>query len=439
MNDKYLVPNSILGNRYLIVKLLAEGGMGTVYEAKDNRLGGTVALKKTLFTEDHLQKQFEREARLLANLRHMGLPKVIDQFTDENGQFLVMEFIAGQDLKSLLEERKQPFPYEEVLLWGDQLLDILQYLHSRQPPIFHRDIKPQNLKLNDEGIVILLDFGLAKGTVPDMTHLGPSNTLLGCTLEYAPLEQLVRINHFMPLVTSSLDAVQIEQIIGESTDGRADLYSLAVTMYHLITGNISTNAMERFLVTGRGQPDPLPLANKVLPDVPPSVATFLMQAMAIRREKRFSSAIAMRRALQEIISTTTPVFHATEPHLPSSDEIANKPRINFKNVGKTPKTLKLKPGVASNNDADEEAKTIRFNAAKVNPALRPDKNKRADLSPRIDFKGAKESQQLKAPLPKTLKLKPVPASRKGLDREAETTKAKALRNDSPLSNKIKGK
>src|SRR5689334_2253031 len=247
MNEKYLTPNSLLGNRYLILRLLAEGGMGTVYEAKDQRLGSTVALKKTIFTDDYFRKQFEREARLLANLRHIGLPRVIDQFADENGQFLVMEYIPGQDLKSRLDDRNQPFPYEEILGWGEQLLNILNYLHSRQPPVIHRDIKPQNLKLNDEGIVILLDFGLAKGAAPDMTHLSPGNTVPGCTPSYAPLEQLVRIDQFLHPVAAVLSTRRLEHIFSEYTDARADIYALAATMYHLMTGVVPANALERFL------------------------------------------------------------------------------------------------------------------------------------------------------------------------------------------------
>src|ERR671926_106931 len=115
MNDRYLAPNSLLGDRYVIIRLLAEGGMGAVYEAKDQRLGTRVALKKAILTNNYLRVQFEREARLLAEMRQAGLPRVTDLFTDQNGQFLVMDFIDGHDLKALLDERKAPFPYEQVL------------------------------------------------------------------------------------------------------------------------------------------------------------------------------------------------------------------------------------------------------------------------------------------------------------------------------------
>src|SRR2546421_5688347 len=138
-----LTNDTVLQGRYRIVRQLGQGGMGTVYEAIDERLDNTVALKETLFTDERLRKQFEREARLLARLHHPALPKVFDHFSEGDGQFLVMQFVPGEDLWEMLRERKSFFPPEEVLMWGDQLLDALDYLHSQEPSIIHRDIKPQ--------------------------------------------------------------------------------------------------------------------------------------------------------------------------------------------------------------------------------------------------------------------------------------------------------
>src|SRR6185503_13619676 len=130
-----LSADTVLQNRYLIVRLIAQGGMGAVYQATDQRLGNTVALKETFFNEEHLKKAFEREARLLAGLRHPALPKVSDHFTEEAGQFLVMEFIPGKDLAELMAERSGPFPLNDVLGWADKLLDALEYLHTQTMPI----------------------------------------------------------------------------------------------------------------------------------------------------------------------------------------------------------------------------------------------------------------------------------------------------------------
>src|ERR1051326_4448880 len=139
-----LAPNTVLQNRYLIVRSIGQGGMGAVYLARDQRLGNTVALKETFFSDERIRKAFEREARLLAHLRHSALPKVTDHFTEDGGQFLVMEFISGDDLQVLLAERGRPFAVEQVLAWADELLKALAYLHKQDPPILHRDIKPRS-------------------------------------------------------------------------------------------------------------------------------------------------------------------------------------------------------------------------------------------------------------------------------------------------------
>src|SRR5438067_13809330 len=155
-----LSADTVLQGRYRIIRQLGQGGMGAVYEAIDERLDTTVALKETLFTDEKLRKQFEREARLLARMHHQALPRVSDHFNEGDGQFLVMQYVAGEDFYEMLTRRNSPFSQEEVLRWGDQLCDALDYLHTQDPQIIHRDIKPQNLKLTARGQIVLLDFGL---------------------------------------------------------------------------------------------------------------------------------------------------------------------------------------------------------------------------------------------------------------------------------------
>ncbi|HMF56411.1 MAG TPA: SUMF1/EgtB/PvdO family nonheme iron enzyme [Pyrinomonadaceae bacterium] len=278
-----LAPNTILQNRYRVIRQLGRGGMGTVYEAIDQRLSSVVALKETLVEMDELRRAFEREAALLANLRHRSLPKVIDHFTEEDGQYLVMEFIPGNDLAQLLELRGRPFDPAEVLRWADELLGALKYLHTRTPPIIHRDIKPANLKLTAEGEIILLDFGLAKGAAGQMTSQGASKSIVGYTMVYAPLEQ----------------------IMGAGTDARSDLYSLAATVYHLITNALPLDAPTRFAIVEDEQPDSLKKAHELNPAVPEAVSEILYQAMAIRRKDRPASAEEMRRSLREAARALT--------------------------------------------------------------------------------------------------------------------------------------
>src|SRR5512132_2788736 len=158
-----LTPETVLQSRYRIVRQLGQGGMGAVYEAVDERLDTTIALKETLFADERLRRQFEREARLLARMHHPALPRVSDHFGEGDGQFLVMQYIAGDDLAQMMASKRGPFPPDQVLTWGDQLLDALDYLHTQDPQIIHRDIKPQNLKLTARGRIILLDCAVAKG------------------------------------------------------------------------------------------------------------------------------------------------------------------------------------------------------------------------------------------------------------------------------------
>src|ERR1051325_11149918 len=113
-----IAPNTLLQNRYLVEKQIGQGGMGAVYVATDQRFGSTVALKETFFDDVNLRKAFEREARLLNHLRHPALPRVSDHFNEDDGQFLVMEFIPGADLAEMLRERKVPFPLLSVLDWA---------------------------------------------------------------------------------------------------------------------------------------------------------------------------------------------------------------------------------------------------------------------------------------------------------------------------------
>src|SRR5437773_272145 len=273
-----LSANSILQNRYRIVRQLGAGGMGTVYEAIDQRVSCAVALKQTLLgTNAEAREAFRREAALLANLRHASLPKVMDYFGEGDGEFLVMEYIAGHDLAALLDLRGHPFPQEEVMRWADQILKLLEYLHTRQPPILHRDIKPANLKVTDQDELFLLDFGLAKGATGQMPTVQTDRSVYGYTPVYAPLEQ----------------------IHGRGTDPRSDLYALGATLYHLLTGQAPLGAPARFDAIENDQPDPLKSIPEINPQIDSSVARVIQDAMALSRRDRPQSAADMRRALRQ--------------------------------------------------------------------------------------------------------------------------------------------
>src|SRR5438552_2002250 len=248
-----LAPETLLQSRYRIVRQLGEGGMGAVYEAIDERLDATVALKETFFADERLRKQFEREARLLARMHHPALPRVSDHFGEGEGQFLVMQFITGDDLARMLAVKQGPFPPDQVLIWADQLLDALDYLHTQDPQIIHRDIKPQNLKLTARGQIILLDFGLAKGQASEVSRITTSASICGYTPDY----------------------VSAQQIQGLGTDARSDIYALAATLYHLMTDLTPPDALTRAAAIVTGQHDPLQRADQDNKAIEPEVAALL--------------------------------------------------------------------------------------------------------------------------------------------------------------------
>lgn len=315
-------PDTVLQGRYRIVRQLGRGGMGAVYEAVDERLSRTVALKERLVVTDDLKRAFEREARLLANLRHPVLPKVIDHFSEDDGQFLVMEFIPGSDLGELLQRRSRPFSPTEVAAWADDLLDALDYLHTSDPPVIHRDIKPSNLKLTAQGKIVLLDFGLAKGTAGQMTRTTSGMSVVGYTLNYAALEQ----------------------IQGERTAPRSDLYSLAATLYQLLTGNIPEDALKRAADSFDDKEDPLPVLNKVNPEVPEGFSAVLMQALSLKPSKRPASAAEMRAALK-----ASPVFAhvgAAEDDEMTRVTTGRSGKLPLIGVGGDPTMVLERPGVA---------------------------------------------------------------------------------------------
>ena len=276
-----LAPDHVLQNRYRIIRPLGQGGMGHVYEALDEAVDCIVAIKETFANTDRMRVAFAREAKLLANLRHPVLPRVTHHFLEGEGQFLVMDFIEGDDLSGILKQRRGPLEVSEGLGLADKLLGALDYLHTRPEPVIHRDIKPANIKLTSEGEIFLLDFGLAKGSAGQMSIPEPGESVFssvyGYTAAYAPLEQLTN----------------------SGTNAQSDLYSLGATFYHLLTGQAPLSANVRYEAVEMGSVDPLPSIHQLNARVPQSISAVISQAMAMSRRDRLRSATEMRVALHE--------------------------------------------------------------------------------------------------------------------------------------------
>jgi serine/threonine protein kinase len=258
---------ALLHKRYRIVEILGQGGMGSVYRAVDENLGVDVAVKENLFTTDEYARQFRLEAVILANLRHPNLPRVTDHFViGDQGQYLVMDYIEGEDLRQRME-RQGNITEDEAILLGAAMCDALAYLHTRKPPILHRDIKPGNVKITPDGHIFLVDFGLAK-----VLH-GSQATTTGAramTPGYSPPEQYGTAR----------------------TDPRTDIYSLGATLYAALSGIIPEDGLARAM--DNTQLTPLRKRNS---KVSRRLASTIERAMGIDPAERFQNAEEFKNSL----------------------------------------------------------------------------------------------------------------------------------------------
>jgi len=281
-----LESGSILRERYEIVRLVGQGGMGAIYRAQDLRLEGRVCAVKEILPDllvgyedngtDLAQtiEQFYQEASVLARLDHPNLPKVSDYFSVDRREYLVMDFVKGRDLHDILIETRQQKKYlseAQVLAWTTQLLDALEYLHSQEPPVLHRDIKPHNIKITPEGRLKLVDFGLVKVLQQDDARTVTVVQGRG-TVAYTPLEQYGGDSGY--------------------TDVRTDIYSMGATLYHLLAGTPPRDAKERFLKPGLL----LPLRQQN-PAISVRTERAIFQALAMHPDERPANIAALRQAL----------------------------------------------------------------------------------------------------------------------------------------------
>ena len=262
-----------INDRYRIVKLLGQGGFGAVYRAWDKNLIKPCALKENLDVTPEAQRQFEREAVILAGLDHPNLPRVTDHFTVVGqGQYLVMDFVDGEDLQEVLDSFGGPLDESLVLPWVEQICDALDYLHSQSQPIIHRDIKPANIKITPEGKVVLVDFGIAK--VYD-EHLRTTIGAQAVTPGYSPFEQYGQ----------------------GATDSRTDVYALGATIYALLTGQVPPDSIQRM------NQDTLPPPRRLNPTISRHVDIAIMRALATHPKGRYRRIGEFKSALQH---TTAP-------------------------------------------------------------------------------------------------------------------------------------
>lgn len=272
----------VLRSRYQIRERIGQGGAGSIYLADDLRLEGRLcALKEVEYDRtlpDNIREeagqQFLREATILARFDHPNLPKVSDFFSSGSRDYLVMDYVPGDDLRTIMLEARRNNTFlreDQVLRWMRQLADALVYLHGQQPAIVHRDIKPSNLKLTPTGVLKLVDFGLVKVLSPDqemtITVIQGQGTAL-----YTPLEQY-----------GSDDT---------HTDTRSDIYSFGATFYHLLTNEPPVDARKRFI-----QPTSLVPPRQINTAISARTEKAILWAMSLHPDDRPDSIDALGRYL----------------------------------------------------------------------------------------------------------------------------------------------
>jgi eukaryotic-like serine/threonine-protein kinase len=261
----------VLRERYQIRQRIGQGGAGAIYLAEDLRLEGRLcALKEVEYdrllpekTRQEARDQFLREATILARFDHPNLPKVSDFFSNGPRDYLVMDFVPGDDLRTIMLEARRAgvfLPEDQVLGWARQLADALSYLHGQEPSVVHRDIKPSNLKITPSGLLKLVDFGLVKIMAPDQEMTITVIQGLGTAL-YTPLEQY------------GSDEVH--------TDARSDIYAYGATFYHLLTNEPPVDPRRRFI-----KPESLVPPRQINPAVAPRTEQAILWALSLHPDDR---------------------------------------------------------------------------------------------------------------------------------------------------------
>lgn len=258
-----LSPGQLIEERYQVNAIIGVGGTSEVYQVFDQKFSVIRALKVTQEISESVVKQIVREAQILVEIRHPNLPQVHDYFIKDGHAYLIMDYIEGDDLRTLLDQQNGPLPLANVKVWINQICEALKVLHNQEMPIIHRDIKPENIRIQPDGGIgkaVLVDFGISKFYDPEGTKSVSSQWV---TKGYSSPEQY-----------------------GDSpTDARSDIYSLGATVYTLLTNVTppsSTDILGKFI-------DPPERVDQVNPLIPYYLTDMIEKAMKLSPEDRFSS------------------------------------------------------------------------------------------------------------------------------------------------------
>ncbi|HWC32037.1 MAG TPA: protein kinase, partial [Actinomycetota bacterium] len=274
--------------RYQIITRVASGGMGEVYRAHDAVLDREVAIKvlhSSLASDAGFIDRFRREARAAAMLGHPNIVAVHDWGATEGTYFMVMEFVRGHSLRSILARtgRLAPAQAADVTM---QILSALDHAHDRG--IVHRDIKPENVLVTLDGTVKVADFGLARALAESA------------------------VTHAPGTVTGTVQYLAPEQVQGDPADPRTDLYALGIVLFELLTGRVPFTGETSVAIAYKHLSEPVPPPSRVNPSVPASLDRVVAQATEKERDRRPSSATAMRRDVVRAVSSLPPARSVAE-------------------------------------------------------------------------------------------------------------------------------
>jgi len=307
---------TVLDGKFKIVQVLGEGGMGTVYKVElVGRPGYYRAVKELLINLNTSAEErrsaierFDKEIDLLFSLKHPHIPSFLLSFQERGNYYFVMEFVPGQSLDKMLEKNKGPLNEEDVIKWMMQVCEALSYIHSFNPPIILRDLKPGNVMVTPSGEVQLIDFGIARRFDPNKR----TNTENLGTISYASPEHLGSL--------TSPGQRRSPQNPGKlvQTDARSDIYSLGATMYHLLT-NYEPDPIQTPATGSIRAKNPRLRIVRVGNTVVCPVEQVIIKAMQQNPDQRFQNAEAMRTALQHCLPNYAPPSTVQIPAVTSAN------------------------------------------------------------------------------------------------------------------------
>lgn len=318
-----------INDRYEIIKSIGEGGMANVYLAQDTILDRKVAIKVLrgdLSADDKFIRRFEREAQSVSNLSHQNIVEVYDVGVEDGNHYIVMEYIEGKTLKQLLKKRES-LTLTEVIDIMTQLTDGIAHAHESY--IIHRDIKPQNIIIEDNGLIKITDFGIAMAL--NATQLTQTNSVMGSV-------------HYLPP----------EQASGKGSTIKGDIYSLGILMYELLTGNVPFKGDNAVEIALKHMKDKIPSIRKQNPAIPQSVENILLKATAKNPRNRYDSAREMHEDFVHCLEEE----HANDKKItfeyPENDLDETEPLP--KNKKTQPKKAVEKPISSNTDDLSNEIK-----------------------------------------------------------------------------------